>query len=124
WHALQPLLGELQQADAQRDPELLSVESLLDALLAALRSAALESPLQQLVMRCAARPDALDVPGLYVALQMALLRAGVRAPQRPLRQVVPIGGATAGAAAAGPGAGAAAPAEVAADPGPSPARRH
>jgi diguanylate cyclase (GGDEF)-like protein len=82
WHALRPLLVELQRAEPGRDPESLAAEALLDALLAALRSSGLESPLQQLVMRCAARPDALDVPGLYVALQMALLRAGIRAPQR------------------------------------------
>lgn len=81
WHALRPLLGELQQADPERDPDLLSAEAILDALLAALRAASLEPPLQQLVMRCAARPDALDVAGLYVALQMALLRSGLRAPQ-------------------------------------------
>ena len=82
WHALRPLLGELQAGEPPRDPEALSVEGLLDALLGALRGAGLEPPLQQLVMRTAARPDALDVPGLYVALQMALLRAGLRAPQR------------------------------------------
>lgn len=99
WHALRPLLSELQQADPQRDPDQLAVEALLDALLAALRGVALESPLQQLVMRLAARPDTLDLPGLYVVLQMALLRAGLRAPQRAavippppahrLRQAVP-----------------------------------
>ncbi len=97
WHALRPLLGELQQAEPERDPDLLAAEALLDALLDATRGVALESPLQQLVMRHAARPDTLDVPGLYVALQMALLRAGLRAPQRAASVAQP-----AAASAAGP----------------------
>ncbi|GIX36035.1 MAG: hypothetical protein KatS3mg126_1814 [Lysobacteraceae bacterium] len=93
WHALQAMLAELQPLGLTPPLDRLSAEGLFDALLEAMREAGLEAPLQQLVMRCAARPNALDLPGLYRELERTLRRCGLepgagrtgRAPLSPAR---------------------------------------
>lgn len=95
WQLLQPLLRQLGDSVDGLDTDSLGVESLLDALIHALRSVDLEPGLQQHLLRAATRPDILDLTGFYASLRVELQRCGMHEPAAAERPRVPAGWAAA-----------------------------
>ena len=83
WHALLPVLKSIDDLSDALRMESLEVESVLDALLHASKSAGLESSLQCYLLRLSHRGDAIDLSSFYLQVHRELQRIGFSVPDAP-----------------------------------------
>ncbi len=78
WQRLRPLLMRVVEAHPGLDPESLSVDAILEALVLAFDRASLEPALQHYLLRLCEQPAVLNLAGFYEELLIDLQRSGVR----------------------------------------------